>query len=253
MDYRTAKQAIYGGIYLVIFLSFCVWFYFLVVKPAPTCFDKKHNQNEEGVDCGGSCAQICLPANLQPVSLVDEVQVFSPVSGKATLLARLKNPNEAHGALVSYVLTIYDEKDQVVASLSQKVLLYPSQVRYIIVPSVNLEDETIRVKRASLRLQKVDWQLAELMRQPQVAIRDHNIERDGNFLSVSGNVTNSDIMDISQATIIAVFFNQFNIAIGAARTELPELRSGETRSFNIIHPMLPSLATQRTQIFLSAD
>ena len=113
MDYRTMKQAIYGSIYLALFLLFATWFYFLVVKPAPSCFDKKQNQNEEGVDCGGVCSRICLPANLQPISLVDRVQTFFPVTNKVTLLARIKNPNSTHGANISYTLILYDDQDQV--------------------------------------------------------------------------------------------------------------------------------------------
>ena len=117
-----------------------------------------------------------------------------------------------------------------------------------------MENAKERVGRADLRLTKVDWQLAESFPQPIVSVRDQMVERmSGNFLSVTGNVTNADLVDIPTAKVIAVFFNQFQIPIGAARTELNDFRSGETRAFTIIHPMLPSLETQRTQVFLTTD
>ncbi|MEK7187657.1 MAG: hypothetical protein AAB691_02305 [Patescibacteria group bacterium] len=254
MDYRTTKQIVFGSIYSALVLGLIVWFYFLVVKPAPTCFDKKQNQNEEGVDCGGSCAQICLPANLEEISLVDDVSVFSPTKDKVTLLARLKNPNVSHGAIVSYSITIFDEKDQKIERVSETAVLYPSQVRYVIVPALDLPGGSDRVKRADFKLEKADWRPAELLPQPQVVLRDHEIDTTNkSFVRVLGNVVNSDILDVPRVTVISVFLNQFQAPVGAARTELNDFRSGETRPFTIVHPMVPSLSPQMTQVFISTD
>ncbi len=251
---RTTKQALYGGVYLAIILLISTWLFFFFVKPAPSCFDKKQNQNEEGIDCGGICAQICLPADLQPISIVEEPETFFPTADKTTVLARIKNPNDSHGAFISYVITLYNKNNQSLATFSENTTIYPSQVRYVIVPSAEVENAKERVERADLRFTKVDWQLAEYLPQPIVSVRDQMVERmPGNFLSVTGNVTNADIIDIPTAKVIAVFFNQFQIPIGAARTELDDFRSGETRPFTIIHPMLPSLETERTQVFVTTD
>jgi len=251
---RTTKQALYGGVYLAIILLLLTWLFFFFVKPAPSCFDKKQNQDEEGIDCGGICSPICLPANLQPVATVDDVTIFFPTADKVTALGRIKNPNDSHGAYVSYVITLYDATNKAIATVPQNTILYPGKVRYVIVSALELPNARDIIQRADIRFTKVDWQLAELLPEPQVVIRDQAVEKlDNNFLSIKGNVTNSDIVDIPNTTVIAVFFNQFNISIGAARTELANLRSGETREFTIIHPMLPSLQTQKTQVFLITD
>lgn len=253
MEYRTAKQLVYGVIYLAVFLWIAFGFYFLLVRPAPSCFDKKQNQNEEGVDCGGVCAQFCLPENLGPVSVVDEVSVFYPTPQKATLLARIKNPNASHGAFVSYLITLYDSQNQPVVSIPQEAILYPSQVRYVIVPSVDLLEIPAPIARVELHFQKVDWRPAEFLNQPQVTVRDQEVFREGNFVQVKGNIMNNDLVDVPGATAVAVFFNQFRIPIGAAKTDLAQLISGETRQFTIVHPMLPSLTLERTQVFVMTD
>lgn len=253
MEYRTAKQLVYGAIYLAIFLWIAFWFYFLLVRPAPSCFDKKQNQNEEGIDCGGVCAQFCLPENLGPVSVVDEVSVFYPTPQKATILTRIKNPNASHGALVSYLVTLYDSQNQPFMSVPQEAVLYPSQVRYVIVPSVDLAEISSSIARVELYFQKVDWRPAEFFSQPQVAVRDQEVFREGNFVQIKGNITNDDLVDVPEATAVAVFFNQFRIPIGAAKTDLSQLVSGETREFTIVHPMLPGLTFERTQVFVMTD
>ncbi len=253
MEYRTAKQLVYGGIYLAVFLWIAFWFYFLIVKPAPSCFDKKQNQNEEGVDCGGVCARFCVPENLGPVSVVDEISIFYPIPDKATVLTRIKNPNASHGASVSYLITLYNSQDQPIMSVPQEAILYPSQVRYVIVPSVDLSEISSPIARAQLHFQKIDWQPAELFHQPQVTVRDQEVSREGNFVQVKGNITNDDLVDVPEATAVAVFFNQFRIPIGAAKTDLSQLGSGETREFTIVHPMLPGLMRERTQVFVMTD
>ena len=55
MSYKSRKQFFYGIIYLVIFGLIGAGIYFALTSKEATCFDGIQNQNEEGVDCGGSC------------------------------------------------------------------------------------------------------------------------------------------------------------------------------------------------------
>lgn len=253
MEYRTLKQLIFGGIYFAIFLFLIISLYFAVIKPAPTCFDGTQNQNETGVDCGGVCAQICLPPDLQPVSLVDVVDVFTPTSNKVALLARLKNPNTLYGALVSYHFEVITQQGEVLAKVPQQTILYPGQVRYLIVPSLDLPDSSSQRLQARLIVDTTDWHPAEVFHQPQVIVRDYTAVRDGAFVRVQGNITNSDIVDVSQATVIAVFSNEFRLSVGAAQTQIFEVRSGETKNFTIVYPLLPGFSLEATQVFVTAD
>ena len=52
---RLLKQFLYGFFYLAILVSLIWLVYSFEFKPAPNCFDGKKNQEETGIDCGGSC------------------------------------------------------------------------------------------------------------------------------------------------------------------------------------------------------
>lgn len=45
---------------IITFLSLITGLYVYINRPVPTCFDKKQNQNETGVDCGGLCTLQCV-------------------------------------------------------------------------------------------------------------------------------------------------------------------------------------------------
>src|SRR3989344_800500 len=57
MDPRKKKQLIYGSIYILIIAGIISGIYFY--KTRPTCFDAVQNGGEQGIDCGGKCAQVC--------------------------------------------------------------------------------------------------------------------------------------------------------------------------------------------------
>src|SRR3990167_7740487 len=65
---RPLKQFVYGLLYLILFFAASFLIYFLIFKPAPTCFDNKLNHGEEEVDCGGPCPS-CELKRLEPLKI----------------------------------------------------------------------------------------------------------------------------------------------------------------------------------------
>ena len=57
----------------------------------PSCYDRKMNQDERGVDCGGSCALLC-PFQVEPPQLL-WARAFEVSPGTWAALAYLDNPN----------------------------------------------------------------------------------------------------------------------------------------------------------------
>src|SRR3989344_3674037 len=75
-------------------------------QPAPSCSDKKQNQDEKGIDCGGSCKAICQELTI-PLK-VEWVRPFQIASGVASVAAYVTNPNAKLGAPnVPYIFRLY--------------------------------------------------------------------------------------------------------------------------------------------------
>jgi len=73
---------------------------------SPSCTDKKQNQDEQGIDCGGSCAYLCTSATQPPVTLF--TRAFSPFPGRTDIAAVVTNQNLTSAAKnVPYAITLY--------------------------------------------------------------------------------------------------------------------------------------------------
>ena len=114
ISWSSKRKFFIGGLILlgVGILVIIPAFFLLYAKP--TCFDGKKNQNETGVDCGGSCVAICQSDFLKPI--VDWSRAFKVSEGAYSALAYLVNPNPSAGVeRFEYKFTLYDEKNVVIA------------------------------------------------------------------------------------------------------------------------------------------
>src|SRR5579864_5721823 len=113
---RISKQFLYAILFLAVF-GLIVWgVYSITLKPAPSCFDNIQNQDETGVDCGGSHCVPCDIKNLKPLVSLPAVlftdgQVFS-------VSFDLTDPNANFGASsVTYDLNFYDASGNILKTL----------------------------------------------------------------------------------------------------------------------------------------
>jgi hypothetical protein len=104
-------------ILLIIFGVFFVIFgipYLYTHREIPTCYDKKQNQTEEGVDCGGPCKLVCAQSAKGLTSVWTRVFTIRP--GMYDIVSYFENPNfTAAIPQLDYVARLYDANDTVIA------------------------------------------------------------------------------------------------------------------------------------------
>lgn len=111
--------------------------------PEPSCTDGMKNQDEEGLDCGGSCARICEEAARAPVVSFSRL---IPQNGRTDLVFYIENPERAsrnEDAAFSYA--IYSERGDLIASSTVPVYLPPQKTVPVFVPGV-LATSTAKAK-----------------------------------------------------------------------------------------------------------
>ena len=246
---RTAKQIIYGGFYLIIVGLFATGFYFLFLKPAPTCFDNVKNQNEEDVDCGGGCAAACLPRDLRPL-VVQQVWVFTPAPGVMSVLAKVQNPNPTLAAREFAYDIDLSGGGTVRKTISGSSFIHAGEVKYI---AEFLEGSDIRdASRGEMRIHDVVWAKSEEVRRADLVIQDRRTTATEGSVEMSGRLVSRDTIDIPNVRILAIFQTARNLVIGVSMTEIDRVRAGEMRQFGITHPMLSSVVPERTELVVSA-
>ncbi len=241
---RRVKQIIYGTFYLsafslLIFLIYLVWF-----KPFPTCFDNRQNQEEKGIDCGGPCKSCEIK------TLVIEknwIKYFSAES-KTIIAVEIKNPNSNFSAdSFLYSLDIYNKNNEKIKTLSDKSLIYASDIKHIIeFAEINSKD----IGKIEISFSEISWKRIEEFSKPQVQNRELETKTENKIVVVSGMVTNNNPFPLSKIKIAAFLASPSNIFISASKTELEDIPAYGEKSFKIIFPKNVSLIPIASQASL---
>jgi len=248
---RRFKQILYGGFYVAVLLLVVVPFYNTFLKPGPSCSDGVQNQNEEGVDCGGVCRNICLPADLQPISLAERPRIFLPLPERLSVLIRFRNPNPDHGGSFSYEISLKDSLGNVLGVTTQDEFLFPSQIKYVLLPNFTF-DSVSSVTQANIEVLDTSWVPQTFVTQPKIVLRNETTIEELGGVRVRGTVVNEDIREAETVEIVALIANQWGGTLGVSATVLENLEPGEVREFSISHPPLLNVNLDETRVFISA-
>jgi len=129
---------------------------FFVIKgaiPVSSCFDTRQNQDETGIDCGGSCIS-CELKYPKPMRVFWARAV--PVRENSyDVAAEIENQNEFLSSVnVEYEFTLYDQFGPV-TKRTGKTFLYAQERTLVIEPNI---ETTRSANRAEFRIIHVDWQ-----------------------------------------------------------------------------------------------
>lgn len=250
---RLIKQLVYGFFYLMVFGGVVVFAYYFLIRPAPSCFDGKQNQDEAGVDCGGVCAKVCIPIDNRPIETVIPAQGFAPAPGIFAVIARIQNPNLTVGAATfSYEFTIYDTQDHQF-HLSGKSYAYAGEAKYItaLVTDGSIPVSPVRISHIDTTISNVVWVSAGQFVKPVLRLQDFTTTVEADRIRVDGKIINDDPLVLSRVPVIAFFYGRFNQLVGFAQTTVDAVGPNETRPFTLIHPLLPDFISSSTQVVVT--
>jgi len=251
MPKRIGKQLIYGALYLVVLAALIVGIYFLFVRPAPSCTNGIKDRGEAGVDCGGICANFCLPADLKPIELVGkQVIIFHPTGAKISLLAQIRNANQAWAARnFVYKFTLYDPDNKVVVTQTGNSFIYGAEIKYL---TAFLDQDVAEAGRAELEISDIAWAPAATFGKPSLSFQDHAIETGLTGLRITGKVKNNDEVPFYSPEVVIVLYGSAGQPLGVSKTGMGEINASEVESFTVFHPALPGVVPQRTEYYVYA-
>jgi len=185
------------------------------------------NQDEIGIDCGGSCDRFCADSMRNPV--VRWSRVLAVRSGWVDAVAFIENPNPSGGLReMEYVFRLYDAKNSPVAEKRGRTFLNPGEKFALYEPNIAV-GTTIPV-RAYLEISEP--QDGFLWRKPSIQIGKPNLSiRTKEFDAISRNratalVGNDALTDGKNITIVAILYDVEEQVFGASSTFVDVLRGG---------------------------
>lgn len=111
MDWTTKRKLTYLGVFgLIVTLLLGFFVYKTFFSAEPTCFDKRKNQDERGIDCGGICELVCM-ADTRPIVPL-WTRPFKITGDVYSVLSLIENQNIGSGIKsVSYEIQLFNEQN----------------------------------------------------------------------------------------------------------------------------------------------
>lgn len=224
---------------IIVFIAFKATKYIVRVSE-PTCFDKKQNGEETGVDCGGTCAKICL-ADVVPLKIIWE-RPITVTDTTAAAVALIENQNTGYALRkLSYTVKLYD-KDGILANtpFTGETFLEPNTRTTLFMPPVKVgsfipvtahfeleylsDFEKVPLSYNAARLSVIGYNLANAETRP----------------AISARILNPTNTRTASGVVLALIYDTESNIIGASQTLLSSLPSkGETYvSFTWPNPFL---------------
>gem|GEM_PF-3063076 len=154
MNIRLFKQ-ILVGFFTITFLSLCGFgLYVGILKPGPTCFDKKLNQNETEVDCGGKC-QSCEINHLNSLEFSGAGDYLLQ-NGKYFVYSRVLNTNKNYGAKnfkYTFIATLANGQTKKIEGIDY---ILPSSGKYVLLVNVPFDSNPSNIS-FSIDPASVEW------------------------------------------------------------------------------------------------
>ena len=215
---------------------------FAVFYHVPSCSDKRQNQEEEGIDCGGTCAYLCTEMQFAPTVLF--AKPLPGLSGRTDVVALIENKNSAAAAKdVPYVLSLYDADGATAGKATGTIDLPPGASVPVYITGATSGSQVVSTAFLTIDASQIRWYSArDVRRLPEVS--NTTLRGTIDAPRIETTLTNSTEKVVTDITVIAIVFNVDGNVIAASRTFVSGIRPGgqatATFTWNTAFPGTPT-------------
>lgn len=226
LSWRTKTQLKYLFLVILIILFFFGILGFVVYKKffKPTCFDKKQNQNETGIDCGGECGPCAINLK-EPIIMWSRFFKESENENKYDLAALIDNPNEEWGAKeIKYSFKIFDENNILIEERKGTTFLNPKE-RFIIFEN-SIDTKNANPKKVAIELKPIkNWKYIK-EKMPEFIITKKKFDRGSSILETE--FKSSSINSLKNIYISAILADSDGNAFAVSESKINYMKADET-------------------------
>lgn len=185
-----------------------------VFYETPSCADGKQNQDETGIDCGGSCAQICTANAVPPV--VEFVRALKQ-GNRVDVIAYVENPNPSastYGA--RYTIELYRADRSVITEYSSTIDLPPASSVPIFIPGAYNGLETVEQAFLAFDGASIVWtrDAGDYIVPTVTDVRVTNAHPP----RITATVHNPTALPLRSVQVVATVFDEEDVVVAASRT-----------------------------------
>lgn len=219
------RKAIVFFIFFLLILIALAFFYTTILHKSPTCFDEKQNGNEEGVDCGGKCKEVCkLKANRINVLWS---KTFEVSDGISNITALVENPNFYYNISATYNIRTFDKNGNRINDFYQKINLKPGEKRLIFIPSVNTGG--VEITKTFINFTEIESLTLGEQEEKEIIVTSKVLSEEYGQTRLSVGIKNTSLFPQRNIEIIAVLTTPEGEAVDVAKTFLEYLNKREEK------------------------
>lgn len=231
--WAVKRRIIYGGgVLLVLTILFGLVFWRYLYK-APTCSDGIKNGTEKGIDCGGSCKNICAADTLAP--LVQWAKIFNISGDQYTAVAYIQNPNvNSSNPKASYKFRIYDENKTLIGE-KEGYTSIPKNKMFAVFET-NLVFNSRKPKTVSFEFVGYDnWQ-KDTEKEPELTVTYGALQSTTTIPRITGTIKNQSLVSIPEVELDVFVLDGRENVVAASRSFVDNLQKGASQDFVFTWP-----------------
>jgi len=190
-----------------------VYYVFFYVRPS--CFDKIKNGNEEGIDCGGSCAVQCVNNQIPTLNILWN-RMFQVDDGVFNVIAYVENPNYLFSTSVHYRFKIYDSGNFLIAERNGEVFV-PAKKSFGVFEGAIRVGQRIPDHSIFEFLSSPVWQ-KPANPEPPLSIANVVLSGENSTPKIEAVLNNPNSFAVSNIKITAIVYDAGNTAVAASET-----------------------------------
>lgn len=228
MSWAMKRRLIYGGsvlLFLVIVFGAIFW---KLLYSAPTCSDGTKNGDEKGIDCGGSCVNLCTSDALRP--MVIWAKVFNIKGDVYSAVAYVENPNlNSKNSRAEYEFKLFDKDNRLITVVYGETSI-PKGKKFAVfetgIISKNLKPESAEFKFVKLSNWEKDTGIEE-----SLSLEHDTLRSASTTPLITGTISNQSLRNIRSLELVVFAMDNNENVIGASRTFVDNLKKNTTQDF----------------------
>ncbi len=244
---RTAKQFLFGLLYVIV-LGFILFLIFAPkLIPAPSCSDGIQNGGETGVDCGGPCVP-CYLKEARPLEVSGNPSLFKDaLLGKVFAAIDVMNQNQDLGMhSFSYQVQFFDDAKNLVGAVDGYDNIFPGESKYLVAEYDGSSYDVGRITSAAWSVTgTASWAKAVDFIVPSLSVSTGpTLSSSTNQIALTGTLANGSPVNISAVKVVGFVLDKYGDPLFVGSTVVNDVGSFGNSGFSIIFP---------SEVFSGAD
>lgn len=226
--WSTKRRFLYGGSVVLVLALIVGGIFWKIIYRAPTCGDGLKNGDETGIDCGGSCQNLCTSDALTPVVLWSKI--FNISGDVYSAVAYIENPNlNSKNSKATYKFRIFDANNTLI-TIKEGETSIPKGKKFAVFES-GIVLKGLKPKSVDFEFTSFSPWVKDIEKEPTLSLKYSPIISASTTPTVTGSISNLSLQNIGEVELVVLLLDSNENVIAASRTFIDNLLKNTSQDF----------------------